>query len=626
MTNQFWIESIHYSGEDVRTTTVEFKPGFNIVHGPSDTGKTYLAKTIKYMLAGATSPFPTETGYTRITMTLRTVEGKVKLSRTIGSSKTTVSADHCFGIPHDEYAAQPTESNMNEMTVSDILLRLIGIKERRVVLTNQYGSRKPLTWKTFADTLHRSEGRITSEESIFSTAKYATLSAFITLFYDQELSLIPEHEDPADQKIRKEILVPRLDERLREIENRLDSLQKENLETGTRDVSEEIALLSHQLATLNQTQDTARTQLTQVTQQIANTEQELSVRSMAARRYDDLASVYVGNIKRLTFVSDAQTAIDGIEAPAACPFCDNPLPATQDIDYRQAAQAEAETIAQDLEELSAVRITLDQHLDHLRQRLEDLREQQRAIERQLSDAVLPQITTLRQQIQSLEQHQAALTEYQMLEAEHYNLQEQLTELLNPIEPSSEYDPTAHFPTSFYSEMTRYLQEILTETKFAGAQQAIFDASDFDIKIGHRTKRSHGKGYRAFFNTIVVLALRRYIHEHAIHKPSIVVLDTPTLGLEHQKSGAGLVTSHDEHGRPKTGLLRNLYDHMVDTSQYGQLIILNNTDTTPTTHFNREDTTELIFGEHEAADRPGLLLNLREGQPGADVEQPRLWDK
>ena len=107
MTNQFWIESIHYSGEDVRTTTVEFKPGFNIVHGPSDTGKTYLAKTIKYMLAGATSPFPTETGYTRITMTLRTVEGRVKLSRTIGSSKTTVSADHCFGIPHDEYAAQP---------------------------------------------------------------------------------------------------------------------------------------------------------------------------------------------------------------------------------------------------------------------------------------------------------------------------------------------------------------------------------------------------------------------------------------------------------------------------------------------------------------------------------------
>jgi seryl-tRNA synthetase len=628
MPNRFWIESIHYSGEDVRTTTVEFKPGFNIVHGPSDTGKTYLAKTIKYMLAGATSPFPAETGYTRITMTLRTSEGKIKLTRTIGSTKTTVSADHVFGIPHDEYAAQPTESNMNEMTVSDILLRLIGIDERRVVLTNQYGSRKPLTWKTFADTLHRSEGRITSEESIFSTAKYTTLSAFITLFYDQDLSLLPEHDDPAILKTRKDILVPRLDERLRTIENRLAFLQDEFLKTGTRDVSEELALLSDQLTALNQTQDAARAQLAQVTKRITDTEQELAVRSMSSRRYDDLASVYVGNIKRLTFVTDAQTAIEDIETPATCPFCDNPLPATEDIDYRQAAQAEAETIAQDLEELSTVRATLDQHLNHLHQRLEDLQEQQRAIERQLADAVLLQIAELRQQIQPLEQHQAAVTEYRMLEAEHDDLQEQLTDLLNPIEPSNEYDPTAHFPSAFYTEMTRYLQEILTETQFAGAQQAIFDSADFDIKIGHRAKRSHGKGYRAFFNTIVVLALRRYIHEHATHKPPIVVLDTPTLGLEHQKSGAGLVTSRDEHGRPKTGLLRNLYDHMVDTGQYGQIIILNNTDVTPTTHFDGEDTTELIFGEHEAADRLGLLIDIKEGSPDmmeSAVEQPRLWD-
>ena len=66
--------------------------------------------------------------------------------------------------------------------------------------------------------------------------------------------------------------------------------------------------------------------------------------------------------------------------------------------------------------------------------------------------------------------------------------------------------------------------------------------------------------------------------------------------------------------------------MADTGQYGQLIILNNTDA-PTTHFDGENTTELVFGEQEAADRNGLLLDLREGQPNMmedAVEQPRLW--
>lgn len=68
--------------------------------------------------------------------------------------------------------------------------------------------------------------------------------------------------------------------------------------------------------------------------------------------------------------------------------------------------------------------------------------------------------------------------------------------------------------------------------------------------------------------------------------------------------------------------------MVDTGQYEQLIILNNTDATPTTHFDGENTTELVFGEHEAADRPGLLLDLREEQEIAgdpQLEQGRLFD-
>lgn len=94
------------------------------------------------------------------------------------------------------------------------------------------------------------------------------------------------------------------------------------------------------------------------------------------------------------------------------------------------------------------------------------------------------------------------------------------------------------------------------------------------------------------------------------------------------SGADLVTSHDKNGRPKTGLLRNLYDHMDDTGEYGQLIILNNTDVTPTTRYDREDSTELVFGEHKEAVRAGLLLYLRKEHPTASEEwgkQPKLWD-
>ncbi|QPK94467.1 AAA family ATPase [Actinomyces sp. zg-332] len=619
MKNGFWIENIIYSGDGVASTQVDFKPGFNIIHGPSDTGKTYLAKTIKYMLAGSTRPFSAGTGYSVISMTLRTDEGKVKLIRTIGSSKITVAADPVFGIPYDEYPAQPTESSASGVTVSDLLLRLLGIKERRVVLTNQYGSRKPLTWKSFSDTLHRSEGRITSEESIFTTTKFATLSAFLTLFYDRDLSLLPEHEDPAVVESRKNILLPFLGERLDQVGRMRETLKKFRGEDDGRDITAEITQLTAELSQLNTIQDQARQELSELTRNISAVEQELSVRTMAADRYEDLASVYIGDIKRLTFVADAQQAIQTLPEPSDCPFCGSPLSNHEMPDYKEAAQAEAEMRVGDLEELAQVQSSLNDQIAALEVHLKSLRDEQRSAETRLSEAVLPRITALKSQIADLEAHQARLTESRMLDTQHDELIDQITTLTSPPAPTEDYDPVDLFPSSFFTDMAKYLQEILAESQFKDADQAYLDQTDFDIRIGRKSKRSHGKGYRAFFNTVLVLTLRRYIHEHAIHKPSIVVIDTPTLGFEHQADGNNLITSRDESGRPKTGLLRNLFDYMVNSGDYGQLIVLNNTDVTPTTHFDRDDATELVFGINDEADRPGLLVDLREDEGEQDLE-------
>ena len=41
----------------------------------------------------------------------------------------------------------------------------------------------------------------------------------------------------------------------------------------------------------------------------------------------------------------------------------------------------------------------------------------------------------------------------------------------------------------------------------------------------------------------------------------------------------------------------------------------NTEVTPTIPFDDEDASELVFGEHNDAVRQGLLIDLREGEPG-----------
>lgn len=622
MSEHLWIESLQVTGDEVEPSIINFAPGLNVIHGPSDTGKTYLAKTIKYMLAGSTRPFPPETGYTKIRMVLRSSEGKVALSRQIGSSKITVHADRVFAVPVDEFAANNTDANPTGYTVSDLLLRMIGVREERVVITNQYGGRKKLAWKNLSDTLHRGEGRVTAEESIFTTNKHAALSAFLTLFYDQDLSTISEHEDPAEQGLRKRILVPHINDQITFYEKRIGELADELGDEPAHGVDEQLRALSKELETLSTKQNDARTRLAELTVKISDSEKDLAADRLTAAKYDDLATVYVGNIKRLTFAAGVQEVVDEMPTPLDCPFCGSELEDHDHDDLREAAQAEADAIISDLQALTEVQSTLADKINSQEQTLVGLRRQQEQIETQLSQQLMPEITKSQVTIAALRAYQEKVAEKDMLEQYRAALGDELEDVLDPEEPKAAFHPADQFPDSFYTDMTAYVRHVLTEAHYADAERAYFDKETFDIRVGRKAKRSHGKGYRAFFNTVTLLALRRYIHEHAAHKPTIVVIDTPTLGLEHQKSGRNLVTSRDEQGRPVTGLLRNLFDYMIDTGDQGQLIILNNTDATPASTFDAECTMELVFGEEDDADRPGFLAEIREeGDATPQPEQP-----
>ena len=45
----FWIEKISALGDKKKPSTIHLKEGTNIIFGPSNTGKTCIAKCIEYM-------------------------------------------------------------------------------------------------------------------------------------------------------------------------------------------------------------------------------------------------------------------------------------------------------------------------------------------------------------------------------------------------------------------------------------------------------------------------------------------------------------------------------------------------------------------------------------------------
>lgn len=77
--SRFYVKDITVSGSKTNVTTskIEFEDGVNIVHGPSNTGKSYILGCINFMFGGSDIPFSkAATNYDVVAITFKSIEGK----------------------------------------------------------------------------------------------------------------------------------------------------------------------------------------------------------------------------------------------------------------------------------------------------------------------------------------------------------------------------------------------------------------------------------------------------------------------------------------------------------------------------------------------------------------------
>ena len=119
-------------------------------------------------------------------------------------------------------------------------------------------------------------------------------------------------------------------------------------------------------------------------------------------------------------------------------------------------------------------------------------------------------------------------------------------------------------------MSTYAHAILSECQYTGLTSAWFNFKDFDIVVNGEEKGvSHGKGYRSYLNTVVVLMFRKYLFEHAKYNPRFFLIDTPLHGFDDG------VTDH----MPES-MRKGLYTYFMNHQNEGQLIIIENLDHIP----------------------------------------------
>ena len=86
----------------------------------------------------------------------------------------------------------------------------------------------------------------------------------------------------------------------------------------------------------------------------------------------------------------------------------------------------------------------------------------------------------------------------------------------------------------------------------------------DISINGKERRTNGKGYRAYFNSMLSIAFIKYLFEKGTYKQNLLLLDSPILSLK--------LSANEEIG---TSIKQGLFEILQEMNNELQIIVFEN---------------------------------------------------
>ena len=80
--------------------------------------------------------------------------------------------------------------------------------------------------------------------------------------------------------------------------------------------------------------------------------------------------------------------------------------------------------------------------------------------------------------------------------------------------------------------------------------------------------SQGKGFRAFLNAVMAIAVQEWLDDYKLYQPHLLVMDSPILSLKEREENIGTEVTTN-------GMRSGLFEYMVKHQNNRQTIILEN---------------------------------------------------
>ena len=603
----FRVTKIAASGSDVNTSVVDFEPGVNIIHGPSNTGKSQILECIDFML-GSSSSAPSdlyENGYTKVSMVVANDNGEtLTAEREIrfrpqddrASGETTIEVLSAIdGIDSGTYYVDNNASN----PYYKIFFKLMGIDESDgpiEVISNQQKKTKRITVRSIRHLFLLLDDDVTKSNPILLKVKETVNGALTYELNSLDFLITGEadkgvDDDPTKNRIRTKAVRSFVDDTIAKMMDRRDEIQNLISESDYVDIDHRIDGLAEELATIESQIEEASRENQQILKEAMSVNEELREAWFLRDQYSQLHESYDSDIERLQFILDGEQNVPS-EKPNNCPFCNHEIEQTElQHSYVEASEAKLAKTLHKLNGLQDVERQTNERISSLESRLATLDRQRKSIVELVQSSYEPKKAELKDALDTYKEYSRLQSEIQSYAV--------VMEVLESEKPEKDkkpvpYDARSHFSKRALAEIRNKLRDALKECNYPNLKKVEISDWDFDLIVNDKVKENNGKGYRAFLNSLYAFVLAEYLSESGAHPTNLLVLDSPIQSLI-EKDEMPLDDSM------KVGLL----NYVISNAGSVQVIIAENSIPDG---IDLESVHEIEFTQDESYGRYGFLID------------------
>lgn len=534
------LQHLTFIGAGVPPARLEFSPRLTVLHGASDTGKSFVCSAIDYMFRGRLKDIPETQRYRDVLLGLLPAdrEPMTLVRRLHGGGDARIYPYESRRVPTEAAPQILTTSNAGRKGVDSLsafLLQLMDM-ERATIRRKIDGTTRKLGIRDIAHLAIIDETKMQSPVSPALQGQFVTQTAERSVM---KYLLTGEDDEPTEEQVtdverrvtnaQREVLQSIISELRNELR---ESASVAALTDGIVVLDERISSATDDIAGLVAARGTALDAVDKQRAARAEIVSRIEELKQLGARFSLLARQYESDLRRLALLSETGDLL-GLFRPDMCLFCGSRISdhdaahpdvqVTVPLEFGLAVEAERERVSSLLGDLrgtledveaeastsAAVAAQMDVSIASLTAEFQ-----------RIDEALQPRQVDLRILLDARDTANRLLAQW-----EHVSrLEAQMPDPPPPRGTSADGDRDGGLEAAT-RELAAKLRAVLVAWDFPRAENVRLD-NDFEPIVDDRRRRDRGKGVRAMQHAAFTVALAEYCFERDLPHPGFVVLDSP----------------------------------------------------------------------------------------------------